>query len=97
MHRTYSEFETLDKKIHRDLFMANPPLKLPSQEVATVENIDTYFRALYTEKGIRTSTLFADFLSINWDGKDISFMYDLEGFLEMLLVARVPNFMPGKN
>merc|ERR1712241_465146 len=94
VHRTYSEFETLDKKIRRDLFMANPPLKLPSQEVATVENIDTYFRALYTEKGIRTSTLFADFLSINWDGKDISFMYDLEGFLEMLLVARVPNFMP---
>lgn len=59
-----------------------------------VEALHAYLEALYTEGSIRDSTLFADFLSINWNGKDITFMYSLAGFLEMLILARVPNFMP---
>ena len=94
VHRTYTEFQTLDAKIREDFFLASPPLNLPKKDEATIEAINEYFKALYSNNGIRTSTLFADFLSINWNGKDITFMYSLQGFLEMLLFARVPHFMP---
>ena len=53
-----------------------------------------YLQLLYSEDSIRNSVVFADFLSINWDGKDITFLHSLAGFLKMLMIDRVPNFMP---
>ena len=94
VHRTYQEFRELDQKIRDDFWLTTPPVELPSASEATVETINNYMQGLYADRSVRTSTLFADFLSINWNGKDITFMYDLAGFLEMLLFARVPNFMP---
>jgi hypothetical protein len=94
VHRTYTEFKELDGLIRDDFWLTDPPIELPTKDDATVETLDAYLRVVYSEKSIRTSVLFADFLSINWNGKDITFLNDLAGFLEMLLFARVPNFMP---
>ena len=131
VHRTYSEFATLDHKLRSDFFISNPvtildnqllslvkiatisslkwqisnfliynlftqkPLDLPAKsDKSSVDDLNNYFTALYTEKSIRESNIFTDFLSINWDGSDISFLYDLSGFLDMLLIQRVPHFMP---
>ena len=38
--------------------------------------------------------MFADFLSINWDGSEVTFMTSLAGFMKMLLWDRLPDFMP---
>ena len=92
VHRTYAEFVTLDEKIRDDFWLTNPTIALPSDP--SVASLNEYLQVIYEEESIRESTLMADFLSINWNGKDITFMYDLTGFLEMLLFARVPNFMP---
>lgn len=94
VHRTYTEFASLDEKIRDDFWLNDPQMQLPTREEASVTILDQYLKAVFNDDSIRTSTLFADFLSINWNGKDITFMYDLVGFMEMLLFARVPNFMP---
>ena len=92
----FFEFQSLDEKIRSDFWLPNPPIHLPASETESniVEQLDVYLQWIYSEKSIRQSVLFADFLSINWDGKDIRFLYDIVGFLQMLLVARVPSFMP---
>ena len=60
------------------------PLDLPAKsDKSSVDDLNNYFTALYTEKSIRESNIFTDFLSINWDGSDISFLYDLSGFLDI--------------
>jgi len=94
VHRTYTEFQTLDELIRSDFWLTNPPDDLPQETEANVETLNLYLQLLYSENSILNSVIFADFLSINWDGKDISFMYSIVGFLKMLLIARVPNFMP---
>lgn len=33
-------------------------------------------------------------MGINWSGADITFMLDYAGFMEMILVDRMPDFMP---
>ena len=94
VHRTYDEFQTLDELIRSNFWLTNPPDDLPSETNANIETLDLYLQLLYSEDSIRTSVVFADFLSINWDGKDISFLHSLAGFLKMLMIDRVPNFMP---
>ncbi len=94
VHRTYEEFQELDQLIRDDLFLPNPDMELPKETEATAESMTAYLSGLYPHSSIRNNVRFTDFLSINWDGKDISFMYDLEGFLEMLLIKRKPHFMP---
>ena len=94
VHRTFEEFTTLHQKVTNDFWLPNPPVPLPSADDATVENMNQYLLGLYGESSIRDSQLMTDFLSINWSGQDISFMYDLVGFLQMLLFDRVPHFMP---
>ena len=94
VHRTFQEFETLDKKIRSSFWLTHPPCELPPETEANTENLNVYLQMLYLDDSVRQSVLFADFLSINWDGKDIGFMYSFIGFMKMLLVARVPDFMP---
>lgn len=94
VHRTFQEFETLDEKIRSSFWLTNPPCELPPETEANTDNLNVYLQMLYLDHSVRQSVLFADFLSINWDGKDIGFMYSFIGFLKMLLVARVPDFMP---
>ena len=94
VHRTFEEFTTLHQKVTNDFWLPNPPVPLPSADDATVENMNQYLLGLYGESSIRDSQLMTDFLSINWSGQDISFMYDLVGFLQMLLFDREPHFMP---
>ena len=94
VHRTYEEFLTLDRKVRDDFWLPTPAELLPTMEEATVESLDKYLQGLFGDSSTRTSTIMCDFVSINWNGKDITFMYDLAGFLQMLLFARVPNFMP---
>ena len=94
VHRTFEEFATLHQLVTDDFWLPNPAVELPVEEEATVENMNNYLLGLYGESSIRNSQVMSDFLSINWNGKDISFMYDLAGFLQMLLFERVPNFMP---
>jgi len=94
VHRTYNEFQTLDELIRSNFWLTNPPDDLPSETNANIETLNLYLQLLYSEDSIRNSVVFADFLSINWDGKDISFLHSLAGFLKMLMIDRVPNFMP---
>jgi hypothetical protein len=94
VHRTFQEFETLDKKIRSSFWLTHPPSDLPPETEANTKNLNVYLQMLYLDDSVRQSVLFADFLSINWDGKDIGFMYSFIGFMKMLLVARVPDFMP---
>ena len=91
VHRTFEEFATLHQLVTDDFWLPNPAVELPVEEEATVENMNNYLLGLYGESSIRNSQVMSDFLSINWNGKDISFMYDLAGFLQMLLFERVPN------
>ena len=93
VHRTYEEFVKLDELLRDDFWLPNPPTEIPSAEQATVDTLNAYMQPLYGND-ISKSTILSDFLGINWNGSDISFMYDLSGFLEMLLLARVPHFMP---
>ena len=94
VHRTYDEFQTLDELIRSNFWLTNPPDDLPSETNANIETLNLYLQLLYSEDSIRNSVVFADFLSINWDGKDIIFLHSLVGFLKMLMIDRVPNFMP---
>lgn len=94
MHRTYEEFKALDEKIRGDFWLTDPSAQLPTENEASIEAVNDYLQAIYSETDVLESTLFADFLGINWNGADLQFMTDFFGFLEMLLFARVPNFMP---
>ena len=94
VHRTYQEFATLNKKIGDDFWLPDPAEPFPQEDQATVDAMDKYLQGLFADTSTRQSTIMCDFVSINWNGKDITFMYDLAGFLQMLLFERVPHFMP---
>ena len=95
MHRTYDEFKDLDSMIRRDFWISNPKAALPNEGSASATSMGHYVMALYRDHAVRVSTLFSDFLSINWDGTDVAFMnHGLSGFMKMILWDRVPNFMP---
>ena len=94
VHRSYDEFQTLDQMIRRDIWIRDPKAKLPSEDEASTASLSGYLSALYDDDGVRGSTMFADFLSINWDGSKVTFMTSLAGFMKMLLWDRLPDFMP---
>ena len=72
------------------------PGSLPPSTSASVASLDAYLQSLIaSDPALLDSTLFSDFLSINWSGSDIKFMSDgLEGFFDMLFFQRMPDFMP---
>ena len=94
VHRTYEEFQTLDEMIRRDIWVRNPKAQLPPEDQASTASMNDYLAALYDDAGVRGSVMFSDFLSINWDGSDVTFMTSLVGFMKMLLWDRLPDFMP---
>ena len=94
VHRTYDEFQSLDQMIRRDIWVRDPKAELPHEDQASTTSMNGYLAALYDDAGVKGSTMFSDFLSINWDGSDVTFCTSLAGFMKMLLWDRLPHFMP---
>eukprot|EP00095_Tigriopus_kingsejongensis_P005679 maker-scaffold846_size89341-snap-gene-0.15 protein:Tk05679 transcript:maker-scaffold846_size89341-snap-gene-0.15-mRNA-1 annotation:"hypothetical protein BRAFLDRAFT_126511" len=94
VHRSFQEFEKLDEKLNKTVLEVGVELVLPSEATATVANLNDYLQIVAAHAEMTATHLVQDFMGINWSGTDITFMNDLEGFLNMLLVQRLPEFMP---
>ena len=93
VHRAYEEFVHLNTL----LVALSPEVvvgSLPSKEEANVESLDAYLQTISADPDLMASTVVTDFLSINWDGKELKFMNSFEDFMYMLTGARMPDFMP---
>lgn len=93
VHRTFAEFKTLDEEVDRTV-LGGVELVLPDEESASLENLNDYLQIVAGNAELMASHLVQDFMGINWSGTDIGFMNNFEEFMEMLLLKRVPHFMP---
>eukprot|EP00095_Tigriopus_kingsejongensis_P004512 maker-scaffold427_size174323-snap-gene-0.44 protein:Tk04512 transcript:maker-scaffold427_size174323-snap-gene-0.44-mRNA-1 annotation:"hypothetical protein BRAFLDRAFT_126511" len=94
IHRSYPEFEKLDEKLNKSLLSDGLELILPTEALATLENLNDYVQIVAGNAEMMGSHLVQDFMGINWSGSNLTFMNDMIGFLDMILLERMPEFMP---
>jgi len=92
IHRSWEDFKQFDWLLTTHLM--NFGLQFPSDP--TVENLDAYMKRVMEHSNIVSSTVFHDFLGINWSGKDLKFMESLAEFMKVVVppLYRAPDFAP---
>ncbi|XP_071800209.1 uncharacterized protein [Asterias amurensis] len=91
IHRSYADFQHFDSLkswYYKDL-------RLPANTGNTLAKLDAYMKASITDyDSLAQTTLYGDFLGINWDGNDIKYLKNFLTFMKFLLSDRLPIFPP---
>jgi ubiquinone/menaquinone biosynthesis C-methylase UbiE len=88
VHRHYGEFQTLSAELP-----GNWPL--PVQGSANeLEELTQLLQSILADAVSQDTAVFHDFLGINWNAQGVEWFKDLQSFLHMVMLARLPHFPP---
>jgi len=94
IHRSWSDFELFNRKVHLQFLLGIGDIQLPSEP--SIEGLHNYLQVVSTHPKVMESNLIHDFLGINWSGSDLEFMSSLPEFMKVVVptLYRAPEFAP---
>ena len=91
VHRSYADFQQFDAL--KSWYYKE--LKLPVDKDEALINLDAYVKDIFTKyESLAQTTLYSDFLGINWDGNEPKYLKNFLTFMKFLIVDRIPTFPP---